>query len=59
MKKLGNKSILFIKIVKYLYSGDAHNANKSIGKEDSSRKQKQSINNLGSDLCLCDYVTLI
>ena len=59
MKKLGNKSILFIKIVKYLYSGDAHNANKSIGKEDSSKKQKQNINNSGNDLCLYDFVTLI
>ena len=59
MKKLGNKSILFIKIVKYLYSGDAHNANKSIGKEDSSRKLKQNINNSGNDLCLYDFVTLI
>jgi hypothetical protein len=38
-----------MKITAYRLSGDALNANRSIGKEDSSRKQKININNLEND----------
>lgn len=45
---------MFIKIAKSQYFGDVLNANKFIGKEDNSKRQKLNINNLENDLSSYD-----